>query len=246
MRPCFCDDPEDLVIFRFVDGSEEELSDEELVEATQSQIKYDPDNTNNEDVSDQETPSDRKQAKDKDVTQRQKRQNERRRRVREMQLLGSPLLAQYDENEEYQFDTDHEVEKGKLELQKEKQETHTVAEFYNQLDLVTQHKRKEAMLKNATLNLEISQYLRQRLAKLRELEPQRKQQKPTEENKSIIERQAQEQASTHVALVKSHADLVERQERERKEAMGMSEQINMSMSEYFHARLELGRLRRSN
>ena len=109
-----------------------------------------------------------------------------------------------------------------------------------------QHKHKEAMLKNVTLNLKISQYQLQRLAKLRELEPQRKQQKPTEENKTIIERQAQEQALTHVALVKLHADLVEHQEWERKEAIGMNEQINMSMSEYFYARLELGRLRRSN
>ena len=53
-----------------------------------------------------------------------------------MQLLGSPLLAQYDKNKEYQFDKDHKAEKGELELQKEKYKTHIIAKFYNPLDLV--------------------------------------------------------------------------------------------------------------
>lgn len=48
-----------------------------------------------------------------------------------MQLLGSPLLVQYNENKEYQFDINHEVEKRELKLQKEKQKTHIIAKFYN-------------------------------------------------------------------------------------------------------------------
>lgn len=52
MCQCFCNNPEDCVIFQFVDKSEKRLSGKELVKVIESNIKYDLNNIDNKDLSD--------------------------------------------------------------------------------------------------------------------------------------------------------------------------------------------------
>ena len=253
------------------DGSEEELSDEERVQTIQEEIgefeeshtvdepssvwaqpqtSSEPGDTytNNEDPLEQEMLSNQGRGEDEIVDSHvtlQKRQNERRKRFRQMRTIDSSP-SQNGENEEHQEGTNKKAERQEHGHQIPERETamfDRVAKTYIQLDLEKQQKLEKAKLNNNHINHETSKYLHQRLAKLRDLEPKRREQKTNAENEPTRETRAQQQAATHAVLAKSHADLIERQEQECKEDMLRNEQINTTMSQYLRVRLELGRLR---
>ena len=272
MPPCPCDPSKEFFIIRFVDGSEEELSDEERVQTNQDKLDEFEENrifdepcsvvaqtqtlpeleeiyTKNEDLLKPEMLSKPERGKDENVglhlSLRQKRQNARRRQVREMQRLDSPQLSERNENEEQQKDTVNKAERQENGYGYQKREAamfDVVAKPYIPSDLVKQQNREKANF----INHETSQYLSQRLAKLRDLEPKRTEQKTNAENEPMKEMQAQQQATTHAVLVKSHADLIERQEQERQASLLRNKQINTTMSQYLRARLELELSRRSS
>lgn len=74
---------------------------------------------------------------------------------------------------------------------------------------------------------------------MRDLERKRTKQKTNAKNKPMKEIQAQQQPTTHAVLVKSHADFIERLEQERLLSLLKNKQINITISQYFCARLEL-------
>lgn len=138
MPPCPCNPSKEFFIIWFVDGSEEELSDKERVQTNQDELDEFEENcifdepcsivaqtqtlleleeiyTKNEDLLKPEILSKLERGKDENIglhlSLQQKKQNARRRQVREMQRLDSSQLSERNENEEQQKDTVNKAER---------------------------------------------------------------------------------------------------------------------------------------